>query len=72
MQNTYYQALCHATYARAGNHNGDPANVIMTYHHLAPQHANADVQMVRMPAFWPHAVTCWYIVLQSTGLIDKI
>ncbi len=39
---------------------------------LAPQHAKPDVQIVRMPDFWPQAAACWFTILEAQFRLHRI
>ncbi len=58
--------------ARTGYHSGYPENTTMVDQHLAPQHTMPDVSMVRMPEFWPHAATYWFLVLEAQFKVHSI
>ncbi len=44
----------------------------MENQHLPSQHTMSDVPGVRMPEFWPHARTYWFLVLEAKFQIHKI
>ncbi len=39
---------------------------------LRTQHAKTDVPVARVPDFWPHATTCWFLVLEAQFSVHRI
>ncbi len=44
----------------------------MADQHVSPQLAKPDVPMGRMPDFWTHVATCWFIVLEAQFRVNRI